>query len=149
MKILLEYLRADEELAGLENKPWQHAFLMALARAPIPIVAAKFAGVTRPQVFAERAANEDFARDWDDAMEEGVDSLEAAAFLCAVFGDERPVFHGGEVKGTTVEHTAAIRTFMLKSLRPMTFNEPPAPEARERTIHTYDDFEKRLEMARA
>jgi len=72
---------------------WKNVFLKALAAAPILAVAAKIAGVSPRQATEERYTDGAFARRWDEAVEHGIDEVEAAAYLSAVHGDRKPVFH--------------------------------------------------------
>jgi hypothetical protein len=126
---------------------WKDVFVQALARAPIVTVAARIAGVSRTRALEARLADVEFARRWDEAMEEGTDEIEAAAFRSAVYGEEKPIYHQGQIKGWTVEYSHAMRTMLLKSKRPELFADKEEPKAPAMKHMTLDEFEKRVEEA--
>ena len=84
---------------------WKRPFLRALSSEPVVWVACEKAGVSRSVAYLTRKQDDAFRREWDDALENGLDSLEvelhrrgrknsdrAAMFLLAhrrpeVFGD--------------------------------------------------------------
>lgn len=76
---------------------WKPIFLQALALVPVVAHACKAAGIDRTTAYSARDHNEDFAKAWDDAMENGVDEAEAEAFRRAVQGFEEPVVYQGAV----------------------------------------------------
>lgn len=80
------------------NIDWKPAFLAALAEIPVVAHAARAAGVEYRYVYMTRAADEDFARAWDEAMEQGIDRAEQEAFRRAVVGFEEPVVHQGRLQ---------------------------------------------------
>lgn len=141
-------------MRGLNGAPafvgeWREVFLQALARAPIVTVAARIAGVSRARALEARAADAGFARRWEEAMEEGVDELEAAAFRSAVYGEEKPVYHQGEIKGWTVEYSHAMRAMLLKARRPGMFEDKEEAKDQGPVHMTLEEFRKRVEEARA
>jgi hypothetical protein len=146
-EILVKHLTREVNGAPAFTGEWREVFLQALARAPIVSVAAKIAGVSRARALEARAADAEFARRWDDAMDEGADEIEAAAFRSAVFGEEKPVYHQGEVKGWTVEYSHAMRSTLLKSRRPEVFGDKEAAKGEETKAMTLAEFEKRVEEA--
>jgi hypothetical protein len=146
--ILVKHLTRGIDGAQAFSGEWREVFLQALARAPIVTVAARIAGVTRARALGARMADAEFARRWDDALEEGVDEIEAAAFRSAVYGEEKPVYHQGEVKGWTVEYSPAMRTMLLKSRRPEMFGDKEEPREQGMTHMTLEEFRKRVEEAR-
>jgi len=76
---------------------WKALFLLALAEVPVISHACKAAGVNRVTAWRAREADEEFAKAWDEAMEEGVDRAEQEAFRRAVVGYEEPVVHQGRL----------------------------------------------------
>lgn len=76
---------------------WKPAFLEALRNVPVIRHACEAVGVNRSTAWRAREADEEFAKDWDDAMEEGVDRAEQEAFRRAVVGFEEPVVDKGRL----------------------------------------------------
>lgn len=58
---------------------WRPAFITALGRAGIVLAAAQAAGVDRTTAYRERERNPEFAAQWDEAIDESADRLEAEA----------------------------------------------------------------------
>ena len=65
-----------------------------------------------------RRHSEDFAAQWDDALGEGVDLLEAEARRRAVTGVEKPVYYKGKVVGSTTKYSGKLLMFLLKAHDP-------------------------------
>ena len=76
---------------------WKALFLAALAEVPVVVHACKAAGVNRITAWRARGADPEFAKAWDDALEEGIDRAEQEAFRRAVLGYEEPVVHHGRL----------------------------------------------------
>jgi hypothetical protein len=74
--------------------------------------------------FGRRAAYDwrrdeaEFAAEWDEAVNRGLDALEAEARRRAFEGIEEPVFYKGEVCGFVRRYSDALIMFMLKAYRP-------------------------------
>jgi hypothetical protein len=146
--ILVRHLTRNGDGAPPPSGEWKEMFLDALARAPIVTVAARIAGVSRKRALEARMADAEFARQWDDALEQGVDEIEAAAFRSAVFGEEKPVYHQGQVKGWTVEYSHAMRSMLLKSRRPEIYGDKEEDRGPVTLPMTLEEFRKRVEEAR-
>lgn len=86
-------------MSNFHQKPydWKPIFLVALAELPVITHACKAAGIERSTAWRAREADEDFAKAWDDAMEQGVDKAEQEAFRRAVVGFEEPVIDKGRL----------------------------------------------------
>jgi len=154
LDILVKTLTRERDAAKLLAGDWKDIFLQALARAPILSVAARIAAVPPRRATMERNADSEFARQWDEAMEEGLDEIEAAAYLSAVFGDQRPVFHQGLQIGWTTDYSHATQSMLLKALRPEVFEtrsrrsgKQKEPGARMHHM-TLEEFRKRVEEAK-
>ena len=70
-----------------------------------------------------RRHSEDFAAQWDEALEEGTDLLEAEARRRAVTGINKPVFYKGEVVGSIPKYSDRLLIFLLKAHRPQMFGD--------------------------
>jgi hypothetical protein len=147
-EILVKHLTREADGAQPFVGEWREVFLRALARAPIVGVAARIAGVTRRRALEARMADAEFARRWDEAMEDGADELEAAAFRSAVYGEEKPVYHQGEIKGWTVDYSHAMRSMLLKARRPEVFGDKEEAKSEAPVHMTLEEFRKRVEEAR-
>ena len=75
--------------------PWRAAFLAALREMPVILRACEAVGINRSTVWRAREADPEFAKDWDDAMEDGIDKVEQEAIRRGVVGFEEPVVHKG------------------------------------------------------
>ena len=76
---------------------WKEAFLAALRDMPVVRHACDAVGIHRTTAWRAREADEQFAQDWDDAMEDGMDKAEQAAFRRGVEGWHEPVIDKGRL----------------------------------------------------
>ena len=69
-------------MTSYHQKPydWKALFLVALAEVPVIAHACKAAGVNRVTTWRACETDPEFAKAWDDAMEEGIDRAEQEAF---------------------------------------------------------------------
>lgn len=102
---------------------WKPAFLKALANSGIVLVACKTAGIGRSIAYQTRRKNAKFAEQWDDAIEDSLDILEAEARTRATKGTARPVFYQGSKCGEIQEYSDALIMFLLKGGRPEKYRE--------------------------
>src|SRR5262249_2040196 len=65
--------------------------------------------------------DEEFAQLWRDAVEEGIDRLEAEAIRRARDGIKRPVFYMGQVVGYVQEYSDTLLKFLLEAKRPSVY----------------------------
>ncbi len=120
-----------DDTAAADKRPRRkRAFLHALADTVNVAAACRDAGVPRRTVYDWRDADPDFARRWNDALDDGIDLLEAMLHRRAFEGVEKPVWHKGEQVGTTRHYSDALAMFLLKAHRPERYRDnyrPPAP----------------------
>jgi hypothetical protein len=83
----------------MSNKPfdWKPAYLAALREIPVVAHGCKAVGIERSTAYRAREADEDFAKAWEEAMEEGVDRAEQEAFRRGIVGFEEPVIDKGRL----------------------------------------------------
>jgi hypothetical protein len=105
------------------EREWVPAFLAALARSPNVSAAALAAGVGRRTVYDYRAADDDFARRWDEALDESTDDLVGECYRRAREGCEKPVYYQGEECGRLVEYSDTLAIFLLKAHRPAVYGD--------------------------
>jgi hypothetical protein len=93
-------------------------FLRLLAEGISPTFAAKKAGISRAHLYRWRATDMDFAKDWDEAVADGVDGLEDEAVRRAVKGVTRLVYKNGAVVGEVTEYSDRLLALLLQRRRP-------------------------------
>lgn len=108
-------------------------FFIQLAKTCNVTASAAAIGVSRQHVHHLRRTRKDFAKSWDDAMEQATDALEAAARGRAIDGYQRPVYQRGELVGYETCYSDALTITLLKAHRPEKFRDkgfdlPPGSE---------------------
>jgi len=146
--IITEILTRESPKARPSAGQWQESFFQALAMAPIAALAARIAGVSLRRAMEERNADAAFARRWDDTVEAGIEEIEAAAYLSAVHGERKPVFHHGMQIAWTVDYAHAMRSMLLKARRPEVFGNKKGSKDNGMKPMTLEEFRKRVEEAR-
>lgn len=76
---------------------WKPAFLAALREYPVIRHACDSVGVNRSTAWRAREGDELFAKEMDEALEDGVDKAEQEAFRRGVVGFEEPVIDKGRL----------------------------------------------------
>lgn len=112
---------ASRPYAPKDSPEIRAKFLDGLRAGMTVTDAAKAAGTARTTVRYWRDNDEQFAKDWDDAYDEGTDVLEAEAQRRAVEGVKRPVYQGGELVGHVQEYSDTLMNIMLQARRPHKF----------------------------
>jgi hypothetical protein len=106
---------------------WRPLFLNALRNSGNVRASCQAAGINRTTAYKARDASEEFSRQWDEALEEAVDSLEAAAWRRARDGVTRhePImFQGDKVAEKVItEYSDSLMTLLLKAHRPEKYRE--------------------------
>lgn len=112
--------KAAKPRRGTAAKPaaWRPKFLQELAETCNVSHAARVAGVDRRTAYDHRDTDAVFAAAWDDAVEQGVDTLEMEARRRALHGTSEPVFYQGELCGTVQKYSDTLTIFLLKAHRP-------------------------------
>jgi len=92
--------------------------------------AARRSCISRREWYKVRKEDPYFAADWDEAVEEYTDHLEAEADRRAVEGVTRQIYfdNKGEVIGETRNYSDTLMIFRLKGLRPEMYKERSANE---------------------
>jgi hypothetical protein len=154
---------------------WKPAFIAALRHMPVVRHACEAASIHRATAYKARETDEDFAKAWDEAMEEGIDRAEQAAFKRAVDGWEEPVIdkgrlayayrrvvddegketfepvidaNGQPVPLTVRKHSDGLLTFVLKGRRRGTYGDKTeVTGANGGPITTMDETAKAARLA--
>jgi hypothetical protein len=100
----------------------QAAFIKALAQLGIVTAAAKAAGVCRMTVYRWREDPE-FAKAWDDALEQAADQDRSRGHRRAVDGVEEPIYQGGQLVGSRIVYSDSLLGKLLGANRPQKFRE--------------------------
>lgn len=142
------------------HKPrWYKAFIACMRDTGNVRESCEAAGITRTSAYNQRKADEEFAAQWDEAMEEAADALETEARRRAHEGLRRYKFLRD---GTPIEHPVTrepyyeheysdrLLEFLLKGARPDKFRDAkataPDPDAGGKKSMT--DAELAVETAR-
>lgn len=94
------------------------AFLAELSKVPNVTRAARLIGMSRRYMYEVREADEEFARQWDEAIDEGVETLEAEVHRRGFDGVDKPVTFQGMITDTYKEYSDTLAIFLLKAHRP-------------------------------
>ncbi len=99
-------------------------FLKVLANTASVAAAAKACGYQDTSVLqAYRRDNEDFAEDWNNALESAANVLEAEMVRRAVDGVLEPVFFKGGVVGHIRKYSDTLLQFALRGMKPEVYRE--------------------------
>ena len=98
-------------------------FIEVLRETGNVTLAAQYAGQSRNQVHDVRQRSKRFAAQWDNALEEATDLLEAEAHRRACTGIDEPVFYKGKVVGSTKKYSGPLLMFLLEAYRPQKFRD--------------------------
>ncbi len=109
-------------------------FLELLGEGASVTRAAAAVGIQRRTAYAARAANAEFAAEWDEAIESGSDVIEDEALRRATQGVENDVYFQGQPCGTVRTYSDTLLIFLLKARRPEKFREHAKPEAALPTV---------------
>lgn len=98
-------------------------FLERLAETGNVSLAAQFAGLSKQTAYNHRHSDDEFARQWDDALDTATDLLEQEARRRAYEGVDEPVFYKGDEVGTIRKYSDTLLIFLLKGLRPEKYRD--------------------------
>ena len=125
-------MHANTDRDGARRPRRQRAFLKSLAHSVNVARACRTAGIPRRTAYHWRDADPRFAREWDDALDDGIDLLEAELHRRAFEGVEKPVWHKGEQVGTVRHYSDALAMFLLKAHRPARYRDGYRPPDADR-----------------
>ncbi len=90
-------------------------FLEFLATSGNVTGSAKRVGVSTRTTYDHRAADPEFSSQWDDAIREATDALEAEVRRRGHDGVEEPVFYQGQQVATIRKYSDVLLIFLLKA----------------------------------
>ena len=132
----------------MARRRWYPAFLKVLCVRGNVTLAAKAANIQRVTAYAARARDSDFARKWDEALEEYADLLELRAHNLAVDGLDEPVYHQGKVVGHVKRYSVPMLQFLMKAARPDVYREKVGIE-HSGEVRTYGERKVTIELVKA
>lgn len=109
--------RAANQYTTVKTPVLLEAFLTYLRKGHLPKIAAEAVGISRTTAFNWKREDPEFAKAWDEAIDEGTDLLEEAIIKRARDGVDRPVFQQGEMVGCTREYSDSLAALVLKGRR--------------------------------
>ena len=99
-------------------------FLELLAQTGLVYESARALGYNSTAYLKQlRRDDEDFAAEWDIALESAVNVLEQEGLRRAHEGVSEPVYYKGEVVGHVQKYSDTLLMFMLRALKPDTYRE--------------------------
>ena len=120
MSKAVPYANSRTMLAKKKRK----VFLRVLAQTGKVVEAAKACGfVDTSTIQRYRREDEDFAKDWDVALQAAANVLEEEAIRRATEGVLEPVFYKGDVVGYKTNYSDSLLMFVLRGLKPDTYRE--------------------------
>ena len=101
---------------------WRGVFIERLKATGNVTLAARGAGISRPEAYKARNRNKTFRRLWNEALEEAVDLLDGEARRRAT-GMKRDIYHAGVVVGQENVYSDSLLMFLLKAHRPQLYRD--------------------------
>lgn len=98
-------------------------FIAALRESGNVSAGVRAAGYARSTIYLWKDENAEFAAQWEEALEEAIDSLEQEAWRRGVLGIEKPITHQGKITATTKEYSDRMLEILLKAHRPEKYRE--------------------------
>lgn len=139
--------RARAKANGL--KGWRLLFIESLAITCNVALSARAAGVSKQAAYKAREKEKVFAKEWDAALLEGNEMLEAAARQRAMVGTLKAVYHEGFIVGYDVQYSDRLMEVLLKAHMPEKYRETVEHRGNITATHmTLDEFERRYEEAK-
>lgn len=101
----------------------REAFIAHLREMPNVTRAARLVGRTRNGFHNYRKIDPEFDKAWVDAIDEGIESLEAEVHRRAFEGVDKPVTFQGVITDSYKEYSDTLAMFLLKAHRPDKYRE--------------------------
>lgn len=148
-------MTVDESVAAhaqaREQMPmWQRKFVDALRKCPIVSDAAAAANINRRLAERWREKDETFREAWAEALEDGWDAAEKAAYMRGVEGIEVPITSRNkdgttEIIGYEIRHSDRLLEFVLKGNRPKTYRDDRGPVVNINVVPAEEAIQAALE----
>ena len=106
------------------SRSWRGRFLAILSMTNNVRLSCRQARISRAEVYRERADDDNFAKQMDEAVETAIDLLQARCWQRALEGDLEPIVYMGVVTGYVRKFSDKIQIEMLRAYRPDRFKTP-------------------------
>jgi hypothetical protein len=103
---------------------WRPRFLAALSMCHSPELAARHTRISCQTAYYHRKHDPEFAKQWEEAREYGIEMLHARAFQRAVEGDLEPIIYRGVTVGWVRRFDSRLQIEMLRAHRLQEFKTP-------------------------
>ena len=122
------HVKRPRRKVGPHPRPWHKVFLQALVENPNILYACRKAKIANVTAYQQRAINKTFAAQWDLALKQGVQSLEAACWDSAKNGDPDWNWYKDSKsrlvkKPLPTKRNTTLAIFMLKAHAPEKYRE--------------------------
>lgn len=102
----------------------REAFLDELRKIPNVVRACRAVGISRARMYEVYEAEPDFAKQWDAALKEGVESIEAEMHRRAFEGFEgRPIVNQGAIVANVTEYSDTLAMFLARAHAPEKYRD--------------------------
>ena len=105
-------------------RQWRPRFLAALSVTNSVLLSARYARVARASVYAHRQEDPEFAKMWDEAIEQALDLLHSRVFQRCIEGDLEPIMYMGVPVGWMRKFSDKLQIEMLRAWKPDRFKTP-------------------------
>ena len=105
------------------KRSWQKRFLDSLAKTGNVTVSVIAAGVSRQYAYLHRHESEKFAAEWEEAITQSIDLLEAEARRRAHEGVTKKIYYQGDEIGEVQEYSDSLMMFLLRAHRPQKYRD--------------------------
>lgn len=111
--------RAQQKATPLHaGVKWEAAFIASLRDQGVVRAACEAAEIVRSTAYRRRDESLAFAAQWDEALQDFADTLEAEAIRRARDGTIKGIYHQGVLMNTELQYSDTLMTQMLKAKRP-------------------------------
>lgn len=86
-------------------------------------LSAAYCGFCRRVAYEHRDSDQEFADQWDEAVNEALDKQEEVLRRRAFDGVTKPIYQQGELAGFVTEYSDTLAMFLLKAYRPEKYRE--------------------------
>ena len=130
-------MRGNSHAAAVRRPRRKTVFLEALVDTVNVSLSCRWAGIARRTAYDWREADAGFARKWDDAIDEGVDLLEAELHKRAFEGVERLAYYKGVQVGTWRFYSDALAKALSPEEQAEAARAAAAAEEKEEEVRAY------------
>ena len=115
---------AHQDSRAVLAKKKRRVFLVILAQTASVAEAARACGYTDTSALQRfRRNDEDFAEEWEFALESAANVLEDEALRRAKDGVLEPTYYKGQIVGYTAKHSDTLMMFLLRGMRPGVYRD--------------------------